>query len=109
MPNPTNPTHPTNLLRCIRSTLRTLVLAAALLTLTATTAAAHPNHTQLPGDQSSDPTIVRVIAPNNGFDWGDACIGAAGGLAISLVVVGGALVVSRRRDHRVPTTISPTT
>ena len=92
-----NPTHLTHLGRCIRSTLRTLALAAALLTLTATTAAAQPNRTPLPGDQSSDPTIVRVIAPNNGFDWGDAGIGAATGLAISLIAVGATLAVSRHR------------
>ena len=90
-----NPTHLTNLGRCMRTTLRTLALAAALVTLTATTAAAQPNRTQLP--QSPDPTIVRVIAPNNGFRWGDAGIGAATGLAISLIAVGGTLAVSLRR------------
>jgi hypothetical protein len=92
-----NPTHLTNLGRCMRTTLRTLALAAALLTLTATTAAAQPNQTQPPGDQSPDPTIVRVTAPNNGFNWDDAGIGAAAGLAISLIAVGGTLAVSRNR------------
>jgi hypothetical protein len=32
------------------------------------------------------------------FDWGDAAIGAGGGLAVSLLVMGGALLVVRRRQ-----------
>jgi hypothetical protein len=46
------------------------------------------------------PTIVRVVAPSGGFDWGDAGIGAAGGFALSMIVAGGALVASQRRDRR---------
>ena len=42
--------------------------------------------------------IVRVTVPASGFDWGDAGIGAAGGLAITMLGVGGALVVSQRRN-----------
>jgi hypothetical protein len=49
---------------------------------------------------SSPPTIVRVTARNSGFDWGDAGIGAAGGLALSMVGLGGALAVSQRRTRR---------
>ena len=41
--------------------------------------------------------------PDNGFDWGDAAIGAAAGLALTLLVVGGAMVRSRRRSPRVDT------
>ena len=39
--------------------------------------------------------VVRIQTPPSGFDWGDAAIGAAGGLALSLIAVGGALVVSQ--------------
>jgi hypothetical protein len=39
-----------------------------------------------------------VIRAGHGFDWGDAGIGAAGGLALSLLAVGGAL--SQRRAVR---------
>jgi hypothetical protein len=46
------------------------------------------------------PTIVRVSAPDNGFDWGDAGIGAAGGFALSMIGVGGAIAVSQRRTRR---------
>jgi hypothetical protein len=53
-----------------------------------------PSDTQL--------TPVRVIeAPGSGFDWGDAGIGAAGGLAI-IAIAGGVAVLgtSRRRSAR---------
>jgi hypothetical protein len=49
---------------------------------------------------SAAPPVVRVQAPANGFDWGDAGIGAAGGLALSLIGVGGVLAVSQRRTRR---------
>jgi hypothetical protein len=42
--------------------------------------------------------IVRITAPASGFDWGDAGIGAAGGLAITMLGVGAALTVSQRRN-----------
>jgi hypothetical protein len=44
--------------------------------------------------------IVRVQTPNGGFDWGDAGIGAAGGLALSMVGLGAALGVSQHRARR---------
>ena len=44
--------------------------------------------------------VVRIITPASGFDWGDAGIGAAGGLALSLLGVGGALVISHQRPRR---------
>jgi hypothetical protein len=44
-------------------------------------------HTQSPSTQ-----------PDNGFDWGDAAIGAAAGLALTLLIVGGAMVLSHRRS-----------
>jgi hypothetical protein len=43
--------------------------------------------------------VVRAQAPDNGFDWGDAGIGAAGGLALSIIGVGGALAVSQHRNR----------
>lgn len=52
---------------------------------------------------STHPTpIVRVIAPHAGFDWADAGIGAAGGLALSLLAIGAALVLSTHRRTRRP-------
>ena len=50
-------------------------------------------------DASTEQAVVRIQTPPSGFDWGDAAIGAAGGLALSLIAVGGALVVSQRRGR----------
>jgi hypothetical protein len=49
---------------------------------------------------SAPPPAMRLEAPGSGFDWGDAGIGAAGGLALSMVGVGGALAVSQHRTRR---------
>ena len=51
------------------------------------------------------PVTVHTQSPstrpdNNGFDWGDAAIGAAAGLVLTLFVAGGAVAVSRRRSVR---------
>jgi hypothetical protein len=43
---------------------------------------------------------VHVTTHSNPFDWGDAAIGAAGGLVISLLIIGGAVVVTQRRQPK---------
>jgi hypothetical protein len=45
--------------------------------------------------------VITVSAPS-GFDWGDAAIGAAGGLGLALAGVGGSLMVAGRRRHAIP-------
>ena len=50
----------------------------------------HPVSVQAPKTPSAN--------PGNSFDWGDAAIGAAAGLALSLLVGGGAMALSRRRS-----------
>jgi hypothetical protein len=88
----------------LRRGLQALVLGGALAAVTAASAAAHPNTAGAPAaPQAPGATIVRVVAPNPGFDWGDAAIGAASGLAISLVAVGATLTVSRRHADQVST------
>ena len=55
-----------------------------------------------PDEQNPPPaptTIVRVITPTGGFDWGDAGIGAAAGVALSMIGLAGALSVSQRRTR----------
>ena len=43
-----------------------------------------------------------VTAPAaRGFDWGDATIGAAGVLGLSMVAVGGSLAVAGKRRHAI--------
>ena len=54
------------------------------------------------------PTIVRVITPNSGFDWGDAGIGAAAGLGLSLLALGGTIAASQRRASRARRVTAPT-
>lgn len=51
------------------------------------------------GPGNGQPAIVRVTA-SGGFHWGDAGIGALGGVAISMLAVGGTLVISQRRIRR---------
>jgi hypothetical protein len=49
---------------------------------------------------TSHPRIVPSGASSNsGFHWGDAGIGAAGGLALTLLGFGGAVALTRRRPH----------
>ena len=52
------------------------------------------------GEPSSQLAIVRTTGQNGGFDWGDAGIGAAGGIALSMAGIGGALTVSQHRSRR---------
>jgi uncharacterized membrane protein len=44
--------------------------------------------------------IVRVSSHN--FDWGDAGIGAAAGIGISMLAVGAALLISGARHNQAP-------
>jgi hypothetical protein len=58
----------------------------------------------LNGYGSGHPAVVQApkspsAQPGNGFDWGDAAIGAAAGLSLTLLVLGGALVLSHRRSR----------
>jgi hypothetical protein len=53
------------------------------------------------GDSTSRPAtapqaVVQVQTPPSGFDWGDAGIGAAGGVALAMLGLGGALVITHR-------------
>jgi hypothetical protein len=49
---------------------------------------------------SASQPVVRIETAESGFDWGDAGIGAAGGVALAMLAVGGALAVSQRRPRR---------
>jgi hypothetical protein len=53
------------------------------------------------GFANAPATLVRVTTPS-GFDWGDAGIGAAGALGLSIIAVAGALATSHRRARRTP-------
>jgi hypothetical protein len=45
---------------------------------------------------STSTPVVRVSNPTGGFDWADAAIGAGGGVALSILGIGGALALQRR-------------
>lgn len=48
---------------------------------------------------TTHPHIISGGPADSGFNWGDAGIGAAGGLALSLLVLGGAAATTRRRPR----------
>jgi hypothetical protein len=52
------------------------------------------------GTVNVPPVVVHVSSPSGGFDWGDAGIGAAGGIALAMLGLGGALAASQRRTRR---------
>lgn len=51
--------------------------------------------------QSANPQSVELVrvSDHSGFDWGDAGIGAAGALGLSMLAAGGVVMVTRRRTH----------
>jgi hypothetical protein len=57
-------------------------------------------------NQASAPqAVVRAHAAEGRFDWGDAGVGAVGGIGIALLATGGGIVAVRmRRDHLDPAT-----
>jgi hypothetical protein len=95
-----------------RSTRRALALSLALPVLAAPAAVAqpldsgpYPTHTEqqvLASRGLGAPTSVRAAVPpvrsaNDGFDWGDAGIGAAAAGGLVLVGIGGLGLASRTR------------
>jgi hypothetical protein len=84
----------------IRTTLA-LTLALGAIAPTAASARFDLNPPPAKTTQSSQPAVqvVRVPAPG-GFDWGDASIGAAGGFGLSMLAIGGGLVITQRRGRR---------
>ena len=65
-----------------------------------------PNGNTTSRPASAPQAVVQVETPPSGFDWGDAGIGAAGGLALAMLGVGGGLVISHQRPRRTRTTTS---
>ena len=56
----------------------------------------------LAGTSAPQRQVITVSSPSGGFDWGDAAIGAAGGLGLALAAVGGTMAVAGRRRHAMP-------
>jgi hypothetical protein len=70
-------------------------IAAAALVVVAVLASGAPAAGQEPAP--AQPVVVRV--EDGGFDWEDAGLGAAAGVAASLVVVGLVVAVSSVREE----------
>jgi hypothetical protein len=82
-----------------RCAVRGLALAAVISALAAPSASALPVEQFMPdarGDSTDRAVPVRVVevGADRGFDWGDAGIGA--GVAIGLLLLGGAAVSASR-------------
>jgi hypothetical protein len=80
-----------------RSRVLPMVLAATLLVAPA----AQARHELRPGAETTPPpeTPVVVVESGNGFDWGDAGVGA--GAAVGIALVGGAAAAAFIRRRRV--------
>lgn len=52
------------------------------------------------GPVSTPATVVRVVAPSGGFDWGDAGIGAGGAFALTMIGLGGVIAATNRRSRQ---------
>ncbi len=79
-----------------------LVLAASAIAPAAAAARFDQNPVYVPTPTYAARPAVRVVlvGEGGGFKWGDAMIGAAGGLGLSILGLAGGQVVTRRRDRR---------
>ena len=59
-----------------------------------------PSSVALVAKTSVPQAAVQIQTPKSGFDWGDAAIGAAAALGLSIVALGGGVTVAQRRDRR---------
>jgi len=89
------------------STLRrALTVATVVSALAAPTASAAPIERVVPSTANSEPSgqpaPVRVVqvGADNGFDWGDAGIGAGGLLALAAIASGAVVAIRQRPDVR---------
>jgi hypothetical protein len=89
------------------SSHRAKATVAVALALCATAPAATSAKFPPPDPPSSnDPVVVVQTSPRSGFDWGDAGIGAAGGVGLAMLAAGG-LVLGQRRGRFTHASVSP--
>jgi hypothetical protein len=89
------------------SSRRVKATVAAALTLCATAPAATSARLPPPDPPpSNDPVVFVQTSPRSGFDWGDAGIGAAGGVGLAMLAAGG-LVAAQRRGRLTHASVSP--
>jgi hypothetical protein len=91
----------------IPSSRRSKATVAVALALCATAPAAASAMLPPPDTPpSNDPVVFVQTSPRSGFDWGDAGIGAAGGVGLAMLAAGG-LVVAQRRGRLTHASVSP--
>jgi hypothetical protein len=85
---------------------RGVAVATVVSALAAPTASAAPIEKMVPstvnGEPSGQPAPVRVVqvGADDGFDWGDAGIGAGGLLALAAIASGAVVAIRHRPDAR---------
>ena len=77
----------------IKSLTTALVAAGAIA---APAASAMPASEPIAVSPDSSMTVVQAPAAGNGFDWGDAGIGAGGVVAVALLALGGVATLRHR-------------
>jgi hypothetical protein len=88
------------------NTLRRGLALATVMGALAAPASAAPVEQLVPSTVNGDPTgqsqPLRVVEvdTDNGFDWGDAGIGASGLLALAAIVSGALVAIRHRPDTR---------
>ena len=95
----------------LRITSRILAVVFVVAALSAPVAVAAPVEERFPGlsDQGTNADLGTVpeppaATPSEGFDWGDAGIGAAG--AIAIIAITGGLALEYGRRHRPQPTVA---
>jgi hypothetical protein len=81
---------------------RTISITATLALVLALGAGPVADAAPRPARPSQRPAVEVIrLAERDGFDWSDAAIGAAGGLGLSMLALGGGLVIgARHRQHK---------
>jgi hypothetical protein len=89
-----------------RSLKATLAVALASSAIAPAAASAMLPPPDAPQPAHPAPVQFVEVSSHHGFDWGDAGIGAAAGLGLSMLAAGG-IVVAQKRGRHLPGT-SPT-
>jgi hypothetical protein len=76
-----------------------LALVAGAIAPAATSARELEAQSSGPATSAQDPVQIIRVTQHGGFDWSDAGIGAAGGLGLSLLAIGGGGVLTQRRGR----------
>ena len=79
------------------SSIKTLTAAlVAAGAIAAPAASAMPASDPIGVRPQPSPTVVQAPAADNGFDWGDAGIGASSAIAVALLALGGVATLRHR-------------